>query len=112
MDTGYSSTQVIGQNPSQTKSSLARAISVVVSSDSLSVDLEDGRTVSAPLTWYPRLLHGTESERAEWKIIGDGEGISWRKLDEDISTDGILAGNPSAESAGSLQRWLESRKQV
>ena len=96
---------------SQTKSSVARALSVVITADTLSVDLEDGRTVAVPLSWYPRLLHGTEGERADWKIIGDGEGISWPSLDEDISTDGILDGNPSAESDRSLQKWLESRKQ-
>jgi len=94
---------------SHTKSSVARALSVVISVDTLSVDLEDGRSVSVPLSWYPRLLHGTESERNDWKIIGDGEGISWPSLDEDISTDGILAGNPSAESDRSLQKWLGSR---
>ena len=94
---------------SQTKSSVARALSVVISVDTLSVDLEDGRSVSVPLSWYPRLLHGTEIERDDWKIIGDGEGISWPSLDEDISTDGILEGNPSAESDRSLQKWLGSR---
>jgi hypothetical protein len=97
---------------SQTKSSLARAVSVTASDDTLSVDLQDGRTVAVPLSWYPRLRHGTEGERGNWKIIGDGEGISWPNLDEDISTEGILAGNPSAESDRSLQKWLESRKQV
>ena len=95
---------------SQTKSSIARAVSIDVSSDTLSVDLEDGRTVAVPLSWYPRLLQGTEVERADWQIIGDGEGISWPSLDEDISTEGLLAGNPSFESDSSLQRWLESRK--
>ena len=94
---------------SQTKSSLGRAVSVTVSADTLSVDLEDGRSVAVPLSWYPRLLAGSESERADWVIIGDGEGISWPSLDEDISTDGILAGNPSAESDRSLRRWLKSR---
>ena len=96
---------------SQTKSSVARALSVVITADTLSVDLEDGRSIAVPLSWYPRLLHGTESERADWKIIGDGDGISWPTLDEDISTNGILAGNPSAESDRSLQNWLESRNQ-
>ena len=92
------------------ESSVARAVSVTVSDDTLSVDLQDGRTLAVPLSWYPRLLHGTEGERANWKIIGDGEGISWPSLDEDISTEEILAGNPSAESDRSLQKWLESRK--
>ena len=94
---------------SEARNRIARAVSVTVSNDTLSVDLEDGRTVAVPLGWYPRLLHGTEGERADWRIIGDGEGISWPSLDEDISTDGILAGNPSFESDSSLQKWLESR---
>lgn len=94
---------------SQTKCSDARAMSVTVSADTLSVALEDGRSIAVPLSWYPRLLAGSESERADWVIIGNGEGISWPSLDEDISTDGILAGNPSAESNRSLRRWLESR---
>lgn len=95
---------------SQTTSSTARAIAVTITDDTLSIDLEDGRTVAAPLGWYPRLMHGSESERADWRIIGDGEGISWPRLDEDISVDGILAGNPSAESDRSLKTWLDSRR--
>jgi hypothetical protein len=94
----------------QTKIRVARAASVSVSPDTLSVDLEDGRTVAVPLSWYPRLLHGTDSERTNWSLIGDGEGITWPDLDEDISTEGILAGNPSAESDRSLQKWLKSRE--
>ena len=93
----------------RTKSSLARAVSVIVSDDTLSVDLDDGRSVAVPIGWYPRLVHGTEGERSDWRIIGDGEGISWPSLNEDISTEGILAGNPSSESDRSLQKWLESR---
>jgi hypothetical protein len=93
----------------QTKSEVARVVAVSVSQDTLSVDLEDGRTVAVPLSWYPRLLHGSESERAHWILIGDGEGIAWPDLDEDISTEGILAGNPSGESDRSLQKWLKSR---
>lgn len=96
---------------SQTTSRVARAVSIAVSSDTLTVDMEDGRTISVPLSWYPRLLHGTDSERSDWRIIGDGEGISWPSLDEDISTDGLLEGNPSFESDTSLRKWLESRTQ-
>ena len=94
---------------SQTKNRAARAVAVSISQDTLSVDLEDGRTVAVPLSWYPRLLHGSEAERSHWALIGDGEGINWPDLDEDISTDGLLAGNPSGESDRSLQRWLKSR---
>ena len=94
---------------SQTKNSAARAVAVSVSKDTLSVDLEDGRTVAVPLSWYPRLLHGSEAERSHWELIGDGEGITWPDLDEDISIDGLLAGNPSGESDRSLHKWLKSR---
>ncbi len=94
----------------QTKSRVARAVTVSISEDTLSIDLEDGRTVAVPLSWYPRLLHGSDTERANWAVIGDGEGINWPDLDEDISTEGILAGNPSGESDRSLQKWIKSRE--
>jgi len=73
------------------------------------VELEDGRTVAVPLSWYPRLLHGSANKRSNWKLIGEGAGISWPDLDEDISTDSLLGGNPSGESDTSLQTWLKSR---
>ncbi len=88
----------------------ARAERVVVTGDTLTVDLTDGRTVSVPLAWYPRLVYGTAAERNHWELLGDGEGIHWPNLDEDISIAGILLGRPSAESQRSLQRWLEKRK--
>jgi hypothetical protein len=94
---------------SQTKNSAARAVTVSISEDTLSVDLEDGRTVAVPLSWYPRLLHANETERLHWALIGDGEGINWPDLDEDISIDGLLSGYPSGESDRSLQKWLKSR---
>jgi len=81
-----------------------------VSEDTLVVDLADGRTLSVPLAWYPRLAHGTPAERAEWRLIGRGEGIHWPELDEDVSVEGLLAGRRSGESQASLQRWLQSRK--
>jgi len=87
----------------------ARATSVRVSDDSLVVNLTDGRTVSAPLAWYPRLLHGTDSERNDHELMGDGVGIHWPQLDEDISVEGILAGRPSRESKQSFEGWLASR---
>ena len=87
----------------------ARAESVMVSGDTLTVDLTDGRTVSVPLAWYPRLVYGTKTERDNWELLGDGEGIHWPALDEDISVTGILLGRPSAESQRSLRRWLEQR---
>lgn len=78
--------------------------------DTLLVDLSDGRSISVPLAWYPRLWHGTESERANWRLIGRGEGIHWPELDEDISVEGLIFGKPSNESQRSLQEWLDSRK--
>jgi hypothetical protein len=85
------------------------AVAVTATDDALVVDLDDGRTLSVPLAWYPRLLHGAAAERANWRLIGRGEGIHWPDLDEDLSTDGLLAGRPSGESQRSLQRWLASR---
>ena len=87
-----------------------RAEHVRVTRDSLVVDLVDGRTIITPLSWYPRLHHGTGSERRNWRLIAGGEGIHWPDLDEDISVDGLLAGNPSGESQASFQGWLNSRR--
>ncbi len=82
---------------------------VTVTESALTVDLRDGRTVSVPLAWYPRLLHGTPKERNTWRLIGEGEGIHWPDLDEDISVESLLAGRPSGESQRSLKEWLEQR---
>ena len=82
---------------------------VSVTEDSLRVDLVDGRTISVPLAWYPRLLHGRPEERDNWRLIGQGEGIHWPELDEDISVENILLGQPSGESQPSLARWLQTR---
>lgn len=82
---------------------------VIVTDDAIQFELSDGRTVSAPLAWYPRLAHGTPAERARWRLVGRGEGVHWPDLDEDISIEGVLAGRPSGESQASLKRWLESR---
>jgi len=83
---------------------------VTVGEDALRVDLSDGRSISVPLAWHPRLWHGTEKERANWRLIGRGEGIHWPELDEDISLEGLILGRPSNESQSSLQGWLKSRK--
>ena len=88
----------------------ARARTVSVSEDTLAVELQDGRTVSVPIAWYPRLSHGSESERRDWRLIGDGLGIHWTRLDEDISVEGLLLGYPSNESSKSIQRWLDARQ--
>ena len=82
---------------------------VTVTQDNLTVDLADGRTVSAPLAWYPRLLHGTARERKKWRLLGDGKGIHWPDLDEDISVEHLVMGKPSGESQRSLKQWLEKR---
>lgn len=79
------------------------------SDDSLVVDLVDGRSLSVPLLWFPRLLHATVLERGNWRLIGRGEGIHWPDLDEDISIEALVAGRGSAESQGSLKRWLAGR---
>jgi len=85
------------------------AQSVSVTEDTLVVELTDGRDLSVPLVWYPRLRHGSPKERNNWRLIGGGDGISWPDLDEDISVAGLLAGRPSGESAASLDRWLKTR---
>ena len=83
---------------------------VVISEDTLTVELADGRSLSVPIAWYPRLFHGSQQERENWELIGDGEGIHWPDLDEDISVEGLILGRPSGESQRSLQRWLDGRK--
>ena len=85
------------------------ATRVDVSDADLTVELVDGRTVSVPLVWYPRLANATADERRNWRLIGRGEGIHWPDLDEDISVAGLLAGRRSGESQRSLKRWLELR---
>ena len=88
----------------------AAAQHVGVGEDSLTVDLADGRTIAVPLAWFPRLLHATSAERADWRLIGPGEGIHWPDLDEDISVASLLAGRRSNENGESLRRWLDARK--
>ena len=86
------------------------AVRARILNEAVIVDLRDGRTVTAPLNWYPRLLHGTARERRNWRLIGGGLGIQWPDLDEDLSVEGILAGRQSAESQASLKKWLSNRK--
>ena len=88
----------------------ALAQKVRVTADELFVELVDGRTVSVPVQWYPRLAHGSVAERQNWQIIGRGTGIHWPDLDEDIAVEDLLAGRASGESQTSFQRWLESRQ--
>jgi hypothetical protein len=88
----------------------AKAQSVKVTSDTLTVDLTDGRTIAVPLAWYPRLLHASGAERHNWRFVASGEGIHWIDLDEDISVDGLLFGRQSGESNASLEKWLQGRR--
>ena len=90
--------------------SLPTALDASVTDDALCVELSDGRTVTAPLAWYPRLMHGTKKERKNLRLIGEGQGVHWPDLDEDISVENILAGKSSGESQASFKRWLELRK--
>ncbi len=85
------------------------AENVTVTDDTLSVDLGDGRTISAPLAWFPRLVHATPEERDNWRLVGKGHGIHWEDIDEDISVEGLLAGRPSGETQASFKRWLQRR---
>ena len=82
---------------------------VKVSDDALTVELFDGRTLSVPLAWYPRLWHATRQERKNWRLIGNGVGIHWPEVDEDVSAEGLILGKPSNESQASLDRWLSQR---
>ena len=88
---------------------MVSAQNVQVTDEALIVDLSDGRTVSVPLAWFPRLLHGTPEERNKWRLIGEGEGIHWQDLDEDISVENLILGKPSGESQKSFKKWLEAR---
>jgi hypothetical protein len=87
-----------------------RTVSATITDDTLSVDLEDGRTISIPIGWYPRLAYGTPAERANFQISGAGYGIHWPDLDEDIGVEGLLLGKKSTESPVSFERWLQQRK--
>jgi hypothetical protein len=83
---------------------------LAVTEDTLTVELSDGRTLSVPLSWYPRLAFASQPERHNWRLIGKGQGIHWEDLDEDISVEGLLSGKPSGESQTSFKKWLEGRE--
>lgn len=88
---------------------LADVVTVTVTDDDLIADLSDGRKISVPLSWYPRLADATAEERGNWRLIGHGEGVHWPDLDEDISAANLVFGQPSGESQASLDRWRRSR---
>jgi hypothetical protein len=82
---------------------------LTITDDTLTVDLSDGRTLSVPLAWYPRLLYGSIEERNDYRLIAGGSGIHWHQLDEDISLKNLILGQPSGESQKSFKRWLDNR---
>lgn len=88
---------------------IVSATTVLISDDTLTVELSDGRTIAVPLAWYPRLVHATPQERNSWRLIGGGSGIHWPDVDEDISVGNLLAGQPSGESQASFKKWLAER---
>ena len=88
---------------------IPQIVTVSVTDGTLTVELSDGRTVLVPTTWYPRLVHATPEERQGWRLIGNGHGIHWESLDEDISIENLLAGKPSGESQNSFQQGLSKR---
>ena len=85
-------------------------IAVQISDDALGVSLADGREISVPLGWFPRLQHATPGERRAWRLLDYGRGIRWDAIDEDISIAGLLAGRPSGESPASFARWRAARR--
>jgi hypothetical protein len=96
-------------NSSTIESQIPNATAAQISDDALAVELTDGRTISIPLAWYPRLSHASPQERNNWRLIGGGRGLHWPDLDEDISVENLLAGKPSGESQSSLKTWLKQR---
>ena len=82
-------------------------VNVKITADDLSVSLSDGRVVSVPVSWYPRLSNAIPRHLTEWILIGGGHGIHWKELDEDISVENILFGQPSGESATSFKKWKD-----
>ncbi|MEW5964894.1 MAG: DUF2442 domain-containing protein [Pseudomonadota bacterium] len=90
---------------------LGLAAGVRASDTAIEIELRDGRTLSVPLSSYPRLLHATPRERQTWRLIGDGRGIHWPDIEEDVSVEGLIAGRRSRESAASFNRWPQGRRQ-
>jgi hypothetical protein len=101
-----------GTNTLVAEPSFPLAQTVSVSDETLSVSLSDGRTISVPLAWYPRLYHSTHRQRRNWRLIGLGQGIHWPDIEEDISVSGLIIGNPSRESNESFEAWLAKRKSI
>jgi len=85
-------------------------VNVTVTEDELMVDLVDGRRMTVPFAWYPRLMYATAAERQNFQLLGDGYAIEFPDLDEHIGIEGLLAGRHSGESQKSLEKWLNERK--
>lgn len=98
-------------NTSAAERTAPLARQVRVDEERLTVELQDGRTITVPIVWYPRLTYASQTERENWRIIADGEGVRWADLDEDLSVEGLLNGRASGESPASLKRWLQQRGQ-
>ena len=86
-----------------------RALQLRLTAETLTLELSDGRQLSVPLDWYPRLIYASQTERENWVLFGDGSSIHWPDLDDDIGVDGLLAGKPSGESKRSFERWLKAK---
>ncbi len=89
--------------------SSSTAVQILITEDQLVCELADGRNISVPIAWYPRLLHGSVEERSRFQLTAGGRGIHWPDLDEDISVENLLTGKPSDESQTSFKKWLEQR---
>ena len=101
--------------PDTTARDTARIVEAEVNEDEITVHLEDGRSVTTPLEWYPRLAFATSEERQNYEITGRGRGLHWPMLDEDLSVRGMLSGMPSAEGPESLKGWkkaLQKRRRL
>jgi hypothetical protein len=106
----WSNCVMIGTDSAPILMAPPRAVYVTVTDDTLTVDLEDGRTIAVPIGWFPRLAYGTAPERANVEIAGAGLGLHWPDLDEDIGVEGLLLGKKSMESPASFARWLDRRR--
>ena len=96
---------------SQIETQEARALKLRITDETMIVELSDGRELSVPLSWFPRLVYASKSERGNWELFGGGSSIHWPDLDEDIGVDGLLAGRPSGEGKWSFARWLKAKQE-
>ena len=103
---------MVGMSSSTFEARTPLAADVKFTDNLMSVTFSDGRALSVPMAWYPRLSHGTAQERSNWRIVSNGSGIHWPDLDEDISIRNLLEGQPSGESQASLKGWLEQRQHL